>query len=276
MLVHRNLPTGPDPFLQTIAPSRADRVVCVACIFPWYGLAALGARAGSPLVLGHALYMQALHGGKATHDKRDAHKIAVRLRGGMGPQACVYPAAMRATRDLRRRRMHRRRKRADRLTHVQQTHGQYTWPDIGKKSAYKANRAGGAERFPEPAVPKSSAVDLALIDHDDQRLRDLEGAMGTTAKQQDAPTLYVLQTVPGLGQIRRLVLLSAIHASARFPRGQDGVSYCRLVTCAKESAGKRSGTSGTKIGNAYLKWACSEAAVLCLRTNPAGQTARAR
>jgi transposase len=43
------------------------------------------------------------------------------------------------------------------------------------------------------------------------------------------------------------------------------------VKCAKESAGKRSGTSGKKIGNAYLKWAFSEAAVLFLRNNPQGQ-----
>jgi len=54
------------------------------------------------------------------------------------------------------------------------------------------------------------------------------------------------------------------------------VSYCRLVKCAKESAGKRYGTSGTKIGNAYLKWAFSEAAVLFLRNNPAGQKYLAR
>jgi hypothetical protein len=57
---------------------------------------------------------------------------------------------------------------------------------------------------------------------------------------------------------------------------QDFVSYCRLVTCAKESAGKRDGTSGTKIGTAHLKWACSEAAVLFLRNTPAGQTLLAR
>ena len=52
---------------------------------------------------------------------------------------------------------------------------------------------------------------------------------------------------------------------------QDFVSYGRLVKCAKESAGKRYGTGGTKIGNAYLKWAFSEAAVLFLRDNPSGQ-----
>jgi transposase len=52
---------------------------------------------------------------------------------------------------------------------------------------------------------------------------------------------------------------------------QDFASYGRLVKCAKESAGKRYGTGGTKIGNAYLKWAFSEAAVLFLRDNPPGQ-----
>ena len=50
----------------------------------------------------------------------------------------------------------------------------------------------------------------------------------------------------------------------------------RLGKCAKESAGKRYGTSGAKIGNRYLKWAFSEAAVLFPRNNPAGQKYLAR
>jgi len=67
------------------------------------------------------------------------------------------------------------------------------------------------------------------------------------------------------------VRLYAIHDMARFPRVHDCASYCRLVKCAKASAGKRSGTSGTTIGHAHLTWACSEAAVLCVRDHPAGQ-----
>lgn len=78
--------------------------------------------------------------------------------------------------------------------------------------------------------------------------------------------------MPGIGKIRRLVLLSDIHEIARFPRVQDFASSCRLVTCAHASAGKRSGTSGSTIGNAHLTWAFSEAAVFFLRDNPAGQT----
>ena len=40
-----------------------------------------------------------------------------------------------------------------------------------------------------------------------------------------------------------------------------------MVKSAKESHGKRYGTSGKKIGNAHLKWAFSEAAVLFLKNN---------
>jgi transposase len=271
IMLHRNMKASPETFLKAITPYREAMVVAVECIFTWYWLADLCAQEGIPFVLGHALYMKAIHGGKAKNDKIDAHKIAVLLRGGMLPQAYVYPAEMRATRDLLRRRMYLTRKRAELLAHIQNTNSQYNLPEIGKKLAYKANRDGVAERFPDPAVQKSMEVDLALLGYYEPLLRDLELHIVKAAKQHDAHTLYLLQTVPGIGKILSLVLLYEIHDIQRFPRVQDFVSYCRLVKCAKESAGKRYGTAGAKIGNAYLKWAFSEAAVLFLRDNPAGQ-----
>jgi hypothetical protein len=82
--------------------------------------------------------------------------------------------------------------------------------------------------------------------------------------------------VPGIGNILRLVLLYAIHASTRFPRVQDVVASCRLGKCAKASGGKRLGTSGAKIDHAHRTWAFSAAAVLCLSDHPAAQTSLAR
>jgi hypothetical protein len=149
-------------------------VVAVECIFTWYWLADLCAQQGIPFVLGHALYMKAIHGGKAKNDKIDSQKIDALLRGGMLPQAYVYPAERRATRDLLRRRTHLMRKRSELLSHMQNTNSQYNVPEIGKKVAYKANRQGVAERFEEAAVQKTIEVDLALITYDDERLKDLE------------------------------------------------------------------------------------------------------
>jgi transposase len=215
--------------------------------------------------------MKALHGGQATHDTIDAHKMAVLLRGGMLPPADVYPAEMRATRDLLRRRIPLRRTRAELLAHIQHTNSQYNLPEIHQKRAYQANRSGVAARFPEPAVQKSIEVDLALINSDDRLLTGLELDLVQTAKTHEAQTCYRLCSIPGVGQILGLVLRYEIHHIRRFPRVPACVSYGRLVQCAKESAGKREGTSGKKLGNADLKWAFSDAAVLFLRNNPVGQ-----
>jgi transposase len=271
-LLHRHMTATPEALLKAIAPSRDQIVLAAECMFTWYWRADLCAAHGIPFVLGHALSMQAIHGGKAKNDTIDAQTIAVLLRGGMLPQASVSPAERRATRDLLRRRMPLARTRGELLAHVHNTNRQYHLPALGTKIADTTNRDGVAERCAAPAVHKSIAVDLALITSDDALLRDVELPIVTTAKHPDAQTLSLRHTVPGIGTLLSLVRLDAIHQIDRCPRVQAFAASGRLVTCAKASAGTRSGTSGTTIGHAHLTWACSEAAVFCLRDNPAGQT----
>jgi transposase len=265
------MPTTPEIFLKAIAPYRQDLVVAVEGMFTWYWLAALCVQEEITFVLGHAQYMKAIHGGKAKNDRLDAQKIAVLLRGGLLPQAYAYPATMRATRDLLRRRLHLVRQRAERLTHIRQTNSQYNLPALGKSLKSKAPREGVAQRFADPAVQKNIDVDLALINSYDRLIRDLEHHIMTAAQQHDPQTLERLRSVPGIGLILSLVLLYEIHDIHRFPRVQDFASYCRVVKCAHESAGKRDGTAGHNIGNVHLTWAFSEAAVLFLVDNPPGQ-----
>ena len=93
----RNLPAASQPFLRAVAPFRDGLVVCCECLFCWYWLADLCAAEKIEFVLGHALYMKAIHGGKAKNDKIDAYKIASLLRGGNFPLAYVYPRQLRAT-----------------------------------------------------------------------------------------------------------------------------------------------------------------------------------
>src|SRR3989449_8034045 len=169
-LVHRNMTATPEALLKAIAPYREQIVVAAECMFTWYWLADLCAEHGIPCVLGHALYMKAIHGGKAKNDKIDAHKIAVLLRGGMLPQAYVYPAEMRATRDLLRRRMHLARNAADSSPMCKIPTSQINRPSLGKKLAYKANREGVEEHCPDPSVRKTIEVDVSLINHYDQLL----------------------------------------------------------------------------------------------------------
>ena len=163
ILVEKNIPARPRPFLALIAPYRDDLVVADECMFTWYWLADLCHEEGISFVLGHALYMKAIHGGKAKNDRIDAGKIAALLRGGMIPRAYVYPREMRATRDLLRRRLHLVRHRGRLLAHIQNTNHQCNHDAFRAKLTYKANREGVAERFDDPSIRKSVEVDLALI-----------------------------------------------------------------------------------------------------------------
>ncbi len=271
VLFHKNLKSRPEAFLGAVSPYRDDLVVAVECMFTWYWLADLCLREGIAFVLGHALYMKAIHGAKAKNDKVDAFKIATLLRGGALPKAYVYPPEMRATRDLLRRRLHLVRRRGNLLAHIQNTHHQYNLSVPVAKVAYKANREGVAERFLDPDARKSLEVDLLLIGHYDQVIRDLELHLVRRAKQHDPQAYQRLRSVPGIGKILALTILYEIHDIARFERVQDFLSYARLVKCEHSSAGKKLGTGGAKIGNVHLKWAFSEAAVLFLRNNPEGQ-----
>jgi len=271
VLVHKNLRAAPEAFLETIEPYREGLVVAVECIFTWYWLADVCAREGIPFVLGHALYMKAIHGGKAKNDRIDALKIATLLRGGMLPQAYAYPAGMRATRDLLRRRLHLVRKRGQLLAHIQMTSHPYNLAPLGKRIAYPANRAGVAEPFEDAAVRKSIGLDLALLERYDELLTDLEADLVRQAKQHDPQAFALLRSIPGVGKVLALTILYEIHDITRFDRVQEFASYARLVKCAKESAGKRYGTSGAKMGNVHLKWAFSEAAVLFVRHSAEGK-----
>lgn len=265
VLLHRNVKTTPAAFLETVAPYRDDLVVAAECMFTWYWLADVCAAEGIAFVLGHALAMKAIHGGKAKNDKLDSFKIATLLRGGLLPQAYVYPAAMRSTRDLLRRRLHLVRKRGQLLAHIQNTRAQYNLPEFARRLAYPANREGVPEHFPDPSVRKSIEVDLALLDRYDALITDLELTLVRTAKQHDADAFHRLRSVPGIGKVLALTILYEIHDITRFDRVQEFASYARLVKGRKQSGGKLLGTSGAKMGNVHLKWAFSEAAVLFLR-----------
>jgi transposase len=158
------------------------------------------------------------------------------------------------------------RKRAELLAHLHNTNSRRSASDWRTKRIGKASL-----HFPDPSVHKAIEVDVSLIDHYDQLLKEVEGSLTRSAKTDEVQTCARLQSVPGIGQILAVVLLYEIHDIPRFPRVQDFVSYCRLVKWAKESNGKRLGTSGKKIGNVHLRWACAEAAVLFIRQSQPGK-----
>ena len=264
---HQNLRTSREEFLAAIAPYREDICVGIESTYAWYWLADLCSDEGITFVLGHALYLKAVHGGKTRNDKIDSKKLAFILRGGNFPIAYVYPRKMRSTRDLLRRRMYLMRKRSAVLTHIQNTNSQYNLGPFPKKLSYRSNRSGVADRFTDQSVRKTVEVDLHLLDFYDELLRGLELYILKAARVDDSISLHLLQTIPGIGKILSLVMMYEIEDIRRFKRVQEFLSYSRLVKCPRESGGKKYPSKNSKIGNVHLKWSFSEAAVLFLRGN---------
>jgi transposase len=267
IVLHHEVPAEPAAFLEAIAPFRQGLVVACECLFCWYWLADLCQAQKITFVLGHALYMRAIHGGKAKNDKIDAKKIVQLLRGGNLPMAYAYPKGLRETRDLLRRRMYLVHKRAEVVAHVVNTNSQYNLPAFGKKLIYARNRKALniAARFADPSVRTNIEVDLHLLDSLDELIGDVELYLERTVKVDDADTFYRLRSIPGVGKILSLVLLYEIHDIDRFGGEGEFLSYARLIRPQKTSAGKVTGGGGGKIGNAHLKWAFSEAACLLAR-----------
>jgi transposase len=268
--LHRNVRAKPHDFLSAIEGFREDLVVGAECMFTWYWLADLCLEEKIKFLLGHALYMKAIHGGKKKDDKLDSEKIARLMRGGTFPLSYVYPREMRATRDLVRRRMFLVRRRSELLAHVQLTNQQYNHDPFEKMLQYASNR-DVLDRFEQPSVRLSVEADLATVDHYDKLLTQLEKDLVRQATLHDPRACSLLRTIPGIGKILSLVLLYEIHTIDRFASVGDFLSYARLVTPKQTSDGKVTGHGGAKIGNVHLKWAFSEAVLWMLRNSDDAQ-----
>lgn len=87
VVFHKDLPTTPQALMKAVNPFLDDLVIGVECMFSWYWVSDFRLEHTITFILGHALCMKAIHGGKAKNDKIDSYKIAHLLRGGTFPTA---------------------------------------------------------------------------------------------------------------------------------------------------------------------------------------------
>jgi len=256
--------SNPEELNRVLAPFKGKIVVGVECIFSWYWVSDWCEENGVNFILGHALYMRAIHQGKTKNDKIDAHKIAGLIRSGMFPLAYAYPKEFRATRDLLRRRMVLVKSRAQLYGHIKIMGHQINEPYGGKSFNNKCNRVDVEKRFLDKSQQINCETDLFLMENYDKAINKIEWQIGKELRKNHPKELAILRSIPGVGPVLSMVILLEIGDINRFETVQKFASYSRLVKCSHESAGKRHGYGNSKIGNAYLKWAFSEAAVLLI------------
>jgi transposase len=259
----RNLPAAPEPFLRAVVPFHDGLLVACECMHCWYWLADTCREENIPFVLGHAWAMKAVHGQKNKCDRKDAEAIARLLRGGNLPPAYAYPKERRGLRDLLRARLCRVRQRAQLYGNVHTARRQANLPPVSSDVKYKGKRAACTADIADPFVRRRVETHLALLEPLDTTIRRLEAEIEDAARQIFPTELAVLQSTPGVGPVLSLTILLEIDTVERSDTRQQFCSYSRLCGAVQSSDTKRCGTGNAKAGNAWLKWAFSEAAVLC-------------
>ena len=146
--------------------------------------------------------------------------------------------------------------------HVHTARRQANRPPVSNDVKYKGKRAAITADITDPFVRRRVETDLALLEPLDTAIRRLEAEIEDAAKEHYPAELAVLQSTPGVGAVLSLTILLEIDTINRFETRQQFCSYARLCGAVQESAGKRAGSGNRKAGNAWLKGAFSQAAVL--------------
>jgi transposase len=269
-LVHTNI-KGNDfgYFLKRVEPYRQDLTVVCECIFNWYWLADACFEADIEFVLAHALYLRHIHGGKNKNDRIDSEKLAHLLRANLIPPSYVYPSERRPVRALLRQRMSYVWERATlktKLSMAQTAEGLVPARKCGHNRDVWEERI--LSQYTNPLHRFAASCDMNMIRAYDAQIEKLEEQIVRQAKRGMGRNFHLLLSVPGIGRVLAMTILYEIDTIERFPTVKDFLSYCRLVKGSVASAGKVKGLTGGKMGNAYLRWAFGEAAVIMKRKHP--------
>ena len=261
-LVQRKLRNDPALFLRVLGPYLPSVTVATESTGSWYWLGDLCSDEGIRFTMGHALYMKAIHGAKSKNDRIDSEKIARLAQSGLLPRAYAYPKGLRAVRDLLRRRAVFVRRRGALMAHLKSMNAQANLPGLKDEAKVKSRRHVIPDRFTDEDVRLSAETDLEVIAHYDKTVTDLEKYVLARTRQTKRKEVSILMSSPGVGRTLALTIVLEIGDIDRFPTRQKFASYSRLVSCEHKSNGRRYGVGGKKIGNAYLRWAFAEVAVL--------------
>ena len=231
----------------------------VECTSNWYWLCDLLRSLGITVILAHAKYLKAISYAKVKTDAVDAHTLAQLLRMGYIPEAHQLPQQYRPMRDLLRQRMVMEHKRTNLMQHASGILAKFNITELPVSPAQPA--------FPEflatCTLPEEYRMTI-LMYHQQCLLvaaheKHLEQFF--KSKLRPTPTLRLLVSIPGIGDITGAIIAMETGDINRFADAKHYCSYCRLAPGASDSGGKHRLRSGSKDGNQYLKYAFTEAAI---------------
>lgn len=239
----------------------AGSPVAVETIGNWYWITDEIEAAGMTPRLVNARRAKLMSGSINKTDKLDARGINRLQRSGTLPTVWIPPKPLRDARELPRTRMVLVRQRTKLKNRIHANLAKYGLEVAEATDIFGVRgRRALAERLEEMPTQTQYAT-RALLEQLDQlsdRIRDLEGRMEDVFGETEE--LERVRTLPGVGFILGVVILSEVGDVQRFPSASHLASYAGMTPRVHASGGHtRLGRTRPDV-NHYLKWAYAEAA----------------
>jgi transposase len=249
--------------------------VALETVGNWYWIADEIEAAGCLPLLTHAAKAKVMMGNVNKTDKLDAKGLAKLLHLDSLPTVWLPPGEIRDERELHRTRMALSKLRTALKNRIHATLAKY-----GITSTEHSDIFAGAgkvwlkttlSRLP-PETGRCVAQEIEALDGLQLQIAQLEERIRERVAL--TPSIQLLKTLPGVGNILAIVIEREIGSIDRFATPGQLASYAGLVPTVHASGGKTRFGHMRKPSNQYLKWAFIEAAnvVVRHRHHPAWKT----
>ena len=171
--------------------------------------------------------------------------------------------AMRAVRDLARKRMQLVQQRTAQILSIESSLSRHCGWKLSSNRIKCLCQADLDEMKLEALPLRGIQANVAVLQALQSQIDSLEQVLADYCRGE--PGYPLLRTVNGIGEVLATVILLETGSVERFADAGHYASYCRCVGSAYLSNGKKKGEGNSKNGNRYLAWAFVEAANFAVR-----------
>jgi transposase len=261
ILYKKNLSTSKQGILQglreiNIEPRRVQAAIEPVSQWSWYG--DLLKEHGMAVNLVNPFKTKLIAETKLKNDKVDAAILAELLRCDFLPTSYYAPKEVRNVRNLSRWRLFLSRLRTrikNRIHQILARQGIYsTWSDPfgkgGKQFIMNQNLLHGAKREIDELLEFLDRLDMAV----GQRDREIDAYLKSQSESA------IIMSIPGIGPVTAIMMLSEIGEYARFKRSEQLANFAGLHPASYSSGEHARMGRITRYGNEHLRTIMVEAA----------------
>lgn len=266
VIIKKKIRNNIELMIRTLKPHYDDIVgLVVESTYNWYWLVDGLMEAGFKVHLANTTAIQQYSGLKYADDDSDANWLARMLKLNILPTGFIYPKEQRMQRDLLRKRMQLVQEKTKHLLSIQGLYDRHINIRLNNQEIKTLTHEKVNLDFKDTNTQLTIQSNLAILQCLAKQVKTIEKSLLSQLKLDKR--YAKITSIDGIGVVLALTIILETGKISRFNKVGDYASYCRLVSGARYSNGKKKAKVNTKNGNKYLCWAFIEAANFAIRYN---------